>query len=284
MSTYSQWTMVNQPLAYWRLDETSGTVATDQTGRNNGTYINGPTLNQTPGALTGGGDTDACVSFVAASSQYVSCGSGIFNYAAPTTPGPYTMRCWFNMTNNVAQAFMEQGLNNPSHKTGLIYYQPFQSVFFFIQDNNGDLGIVVPTATLTGNWHQLVGTWDGNSTISVYLDGQGRSAGGQSNVVVSGTTSLGASSTFGYYLNGKLDEAAIFPTCWTPAQVATDYLLGTQTAWNYKVQANPTGPGWQVVDSVLGVSVAQFAEPELAYRALQQAQIDFNLATRGYPA
>ena len=39
------------PAAYWRLDETSGTSATDSTGGRTGTYTGGYTLNQT-GALS----------------------------------------------------------------------------------------------------------------------------------------------------------------------------------------------------------------------------------------
>ena len=52
--------LADNPVSYWRLDESSGTNAADSKGSNTGTYTNGPTLNQ-PGALAG--DADTAVSF-----------------------------------------------------------------------------------------------------------------------------------------------------------------------------------------------------------------------------
>jgi hypothetical protein len=46
------------PTSWWRLGETSGTDAFDEIGSNDGTYTNGPLLNQT-GLITG--DSDPCI-------------------------------------------------------------------------------------------------------------------------------------------------------------------------------------------------------------------------------
>ena len=43
---YAQAVLADRPLGYWRLDETSGTVAKDETGQNAGTYVNAPVLAQ----------------------------------------------------------------------------------------------------------------------------------------------------------------------------------------------------------------------------------------------
>jgi len=52
-SVYRATVLADTPLAYWRLGETTGTVAHDETGNgHDGTYIGGYTLGQT-GALTG---------------------------------------------------------------------------------------------------------------------------------------------------------------------------------------------------------------------------------------
>jgi hypothetical protein len=47
---YPDAVLADNPVSYWRLDETSGSTATDSKGANAGTYVNGPTLNQA-GAL-----------------------------------------------------------------------------------------------------------------------------------------------------------------------------------------------------------------------------------------
>lgn len=57
-ATYAASVTADSPSAYWRLGESSGTIATDQTANaNSGTYLNGPTLGA-PGAV-GDGDTGA---------------------------------------------------------------------------------------------------------------------------------------------------------------------------------------------------------------------------------
>lgn len=43
---YAAEVLADSPVAYWKLDETSGTTATDSVGGNNGTYTGGYTLNQ----------------------------------------------------------------------------------------------------------------------------------------------------------------------------------------------------------------------------------------------
>jgi hypothetical protein len=59
-STYSDEILADNPAAYWRLGEATGTVASDQLGGNPGSYRNGVTLGQ-PGPLVG--DTNTAVSF-----------------------------------------------------------------------------------------------------------------------------------------------------------------------------------------------------------------------------
>ena len=53
MGAYSDRVMADGAVAYWKLDETSGTTAVDSLGGNNGTISGGVTLNQ-PGAVAGG--------------------------------------------------------------------------------------------------------------------------------------------------------------------------------------------------------------------------------------
>src|SRR6188508_2312800 len=57
-SVYADLVLSDNPRAYWRLGETSGTSAADVTGGNPGTYGGGVTLGQ-PGALVGDSDTAA---------------------------------------------------------------------------------------------------------------------------------------------------------------------------------------------------------------------------------
>jgi hypothetical protein len=53
--SYREAVLTDEPVGYWRLGETSGSTAADETGANPGTYENGPALGL-PGAING--DTD----------------------------------------------------------------------------------------------------------------------------------------------------------------------------------------------------------------------------------
>src|ERR1051326_6948982 len=59
-SVYANTIVADTPLGYWRLGESSGTLAVDGVGAHNATYVNGPLLGQA-GALVG--DTDTAVKF-----------------------------------------------------------------------------------------------------------------------------------------------------------------------------------------------------------------------------
>lgn len=89
-ATYSSTILADAPLGYWRLGESSGTVAADSSGNaRDGTYVNAPTLAQTG---LNAGDAATSVSFNG-TTQYVEIA-----YAA-----------WMNVT-----AFSVSGLVNPT--------------------------------------------------------------------------------------------------------------------------------------------------------------------------
>ena len=84
-TTYTTEVLADSPYLYWKLDETSGTTATDSSGNSrSGTYTNSPTLNQT--ALINEGKS---VDF-----------DGTNDYCKYTLPsnftGSFTMECWIN--------------------------------------------------------------------------------------------------------------------------------------------------------------------------------------------
>src|SRR4030095_11249083 len=77
------------PVSYWRLDETSGTSATDSTGGRTGTYTGGDTLNPT-GALSDGADN--------AGSTNGTTGYVAVPYAAALNPAQFTLEAWAKPT------------------------------------------------------------------------------------------------------------------------------------------------------------------------------------------
>ena len=84
----------DNPTAYWRLGEASGTVAQEDDNLYDGTYVNTPTLGAT-GALVA--DADTAVTFDPASREAVS----VADNAAlrPVTPN-YSLEFWIKRNGN----------------------------------------------------------------------------------------------------------------------------------------------------------------------------------------
>lgn len=75
---------------YYRLDETSGTVANDLKGTLNGTYVGPPLLNQT-GLISASGDSDAGINVDALSHYITLSPSSPLSFGAATN---FTFECW----------------------------------------------------------------------------------------------------------------------------------------------------------------------------------------------
>jgi hypothetical protein len=78
---YSDVILSDTPAAYWKLDETVGTSATDSAGTATGTYTNGPLLNQTSGVKHAG----TAVSFDG-SNDWVDVGTATTSWGQPASP------------------------------------------------------------------------------------------------------------------------------------------------------------------------------------------------------
>lgn len=94
---------------------------------------------------------------------------------------------------------------------------------------NTTLGRAFAASCLTkGQWHHVVGTWDGSS-VRLYVDGElvgGRSLGGRlitNNLPVS----IGWNGSFGEYWAGRLDEPAIFGRALSASEVKALFEAGS---------------------------------------------------------
>src|SRR5215470_7590906 len=114
MSAYSSKVIADGAVAYWRLNETSGTTAVDVIGGNNGTISGGVTLNQA-GALT---DGDKAMTFNGTGRIDVAKAA----YSAIGT-GPLTLEAWVWL-DPAGGAFMYLGdcKNAGSVESGFLVY------------------------------------------------------------------------------------------------------------------------------------------------------------------
>lgn len=215
----------NSPLAYYRLDETSGTTFSDSAGSADGTHVNTPSLAQT-GLLEG--DSNTAVRYDDDTSEYgYISGSDInptsaitveclvkFNEAPDPSDNPSVIDKWDFPGGNRCWAL---GTSSGSLVANVSYDGSFTN----------RLEVVGSAPTLDQTYH-LVMTYDGQ-TLKFYVDGVliGSDAYGSPETIFSSTgTDVWFARTRGTgnrYADIVLDEVAIYTTALTDAQVRKHY-------------------------------------------------------------
>jgi MYXO-CTERM domain-containing protein len=219
---YSDAVLAKNPFAYWRMNETSGTTMLDSSGNGrHGVYLGGFATGAA-GPLAEAGNT--AVRFAAA--QFGHASVTIADTFGGTGWGAYTIEAWVNLgtSTNTFQVLM----SSPGNEFVRLMTNdspPLSNVY-------GALGTAQQTtpsvAQLTG-WHHLVLT-GGAGGQSLYLDGTLIGQGFQStgNLVPTSTLLIGGGFLGGFFMNGALDEVAIYRTTLSQAQVNQNFLAASQ--------------------------------------------------------
>lgn len=208
--SYRDAVLATNPVAYWRLGEASGTVARDEMGANDGTYVNTPTLG-VAGLLAG--DSDTAVGLAAASHQYASLPAS-FAFA-----GDYMLAAWVSTTDTAIRIILGRNVS------GRYVYLGYESGSWHFQS-------VTPSALLaaadpTGT-HFVVGLRSG-SNVRIYVDGVlGGSVGvGAPEGTSDATMAIGRlAGETAYDWNGTIDEPAIWDRALTADEIAWLYRMG----------------------------------------------------------
>jgi len=226
---YANEVLADSPVAYWRLGESSGTNAVDETGNHDGTYVNSPTLSVS-GALAS--DANTAVGFDPAQSEHVTAGL--------VTSTPVTFECWFKPSVEVLTSSAGVALFSAGSSSGVdaIYLgvaagsltNELITVLSNFSGTTDYVGWTSSTDTISAEWHHLAVVWDG-STYKIYLDGNEKTTEqtgspvlyDASNVWLAGRSYGGGDK----YLDGSLDEVAIYNTALSSTRIAAHYAAGT---------------------------------------------------------
>ena len=226
--------VADMPAGFWRLDESSGTVAHDLVGGHDGTYEDGLTLGAT-GALSG--DTDKAVTFAGSSGIVVP-----FSQALNPDPA-FSLECWVR-PDPTGAGTSRAILSSRNTWSGWHYG-------YFLSANAGDQWQFTTghktsgTSSLVGGstteqvWYHIVATFDGvTGDKRLYVNGAlltnvTESVGTfapnypwpndtppAADEGIGKTTALEAYEGEGNYFVGDLDEVVIYNYVLTPAQVA----------------------------------------------------------------
>ena len=212
----------NDPLIYWRLNDTDGTAKDSGAYNSPGTY-NGSVTHGVSGAIAGNTATSFDSNAMVASNQA---------YSNPTT---YSLETWFKTTTNVGGKIIgfgnsQTGLSNNYDRH--VYMQDNGTLAFGVW--TGQTNLAITSASYNdGNWHHLVAEQSSDG-MKLFVDGSLQATNPQTgSQAYDGYWKIGGDVTWNsssYYFAGTLDEAAVYGTALSAADVLNHYNLGSSIA------------------------------------------------------
>ncbi|MFZ3031807.1 MAG: LamG domain-containing protein [Candidatus Moraniibacteriota bacterium] len=215
---------------YWKLDDGSGSNATDSS--TNGTTFGltgSPTW--TTGQIAGAIDLDGSTQYAAVASNDIFEMDGTENFS---------LSGWFNRdTATTTDTIFAKRLGTASNNAGYIVHLPGNTdqLTFEVSDGTDEYQLEsVSTFTATG-WHHFTVVWDesGASQTNLYIDGVQESVtrtGTFTNVgslANSVSVVIGMDSNSSLHFDGKLDEIRLYSRALSGDEAAQLYRLATPT-------------------------------------------------------
>ncbi len=210
-ATIPLYTSTTNLLAYWTLNEGSGTIAHDSSGNGN------------TGTVSGSGSwywTDGMIG----SALYFGAPSQVAvpNSASLNPVQGMTVSAWVNAdywSNN--QRILEKGTSNNQYA---MFINPSGQLVFAVYGVTGGTAVTTPPSEMA--WHHVAGTYDG-SLISLYVDGQivtQQIANGQMPITAD-PLAIGfrPGANIFYYFNGIIDDVRIYGSALSAAGITQVY-------------------------------------------------------------
>jgi hypothetical protein len=224
-SAYVTAVMGNSPIAYYRLDETSGTSAADNSGHGfTGSYAGTVTY----GVVGTTGDGDTAVGLPGATGSYVASPS-------LTVGSSFSLEGWVDPANFVATGQIGEVLfATSSNGNSVLGYVPASVggalASKFVVRMGGTANFATTHTYAAGHWYHVVYTWNG-TTQCIYVNGVLDASGGATATSAkpawAGKTFAGedvlAAASSPNPLKGGVDDIAVYSSALTATQVQSHY-------------------------------------------------------------
>ena len=221
--TYAATIGGDAPAIFWRLGEASGTTATDASGgAHDGTYSSTGVVLGAPGALANDSSTAVTLDGVAGAIQEAS-GAGV-----PVGSAARSVEIWFKTTAATAPALFNYG--TAGLRSQFSVYLAGNQVQ--VNDGTETLSFTAASSLSDGAWHYLVVTYDGATSIAVYVDGAAVGSAQEISGVLATVLDLTGlevgrdNAATPAFFSGTLDEAAVYGTALSPVKVAAHFAAG----------------------------------------------------------
>ncbi|MHB1845001.1 MAG: LamG domain-containing protein [Deltaproteobacteria bacterium] len=230
-SVYASAVLADAPLAYYRLDELSGSTVRDQSGNgNDGSY----------GAQVALGLTSLLAADPDPAAGFNGGAATLANYiVVPKSSGlepavALSVECWLlPQAAGSSVALLSYGDDTTSPWQPYILRLDGQQITFQLVAQGSIMALTSVAQLTLGQIYHVVGTYDG-TTQSLYIDGQLDSSqpatGAITHYGASATNGLGIGHRFSSVepvFQGTLDEVAIYGTALPAARVLAHYQTGS---------------------------------------------------------
>jgi hypothetical protein len=217
-SPYSNAVLGSDPAAYWRLGDTSGATTVDATGLHDGTYTNGPQLGQP--SLLAGDTANTSVKFDG-TNDYVAVPS-----AGSLSPSSrVSLEAWIRPTALPTSGSFASVLTK-RESYSLQFNGP--RLEFTIMQSGTRRRLQAPAgAVQAGQTYHVVGTYDG-ATQRLYVNGSQATSQALTGAITTNanTVTIGSWNGSSEFLNGTIDEPAVYTSVLSPSQVSAHYQAG----------------------------------------------------------
>lgn len=198
---------------YWKLDETTGTVANDASPVSlNGTLINGPTW--TTGVLGGAAAFDGVDDKIDVP------------YSAALNPSQFTVSCWAKVTGGAGTYRSPLTCRKDGPQGGYLFYAGTNNMWQFWTGKGSGWNQLSGGAVALNTWTHLTGTYDG-TTMRFYVNGTLASSANVS-VTLNDSSPLrigaGASEGTGsFFFPGSVDDVRVYPRALSATEISGIY-------------------------------------------------------------
>jgi hypothetical protein len=244
VSPYAKAVIADGAAHYWRLGETNSSLGADKTGAQPLTYSNqcvsfdnpcdwGHSIDvaSTAGAIKNDTDPAGVFGSLQATTPASATPAPAVDKTVTTAPTTVSEEAWFNTTSKAGGQILgfsdSAGLSNAIKYDRAVYMTPDGKVSFGSW-YHATVAVTTTKALNDGQWHHVVGVMT-STGISLYVDGAlvGTKAAAASNAsVYNGYWHVGGGQSWykgSFVFNGSIDEAAVYSTALTAAQVKAHY-------------------------------------------------------------
>lgn len=217
-------------VVYYRLGVSGGPILYDQLGKHNGTLSGGYTAG-VPG-LVPGDPGETAIRFDGSSGQ-----GALANGSALIAGGPMSIECWVSLPQDPANfgalwGVRQPGIGNIPDAFYLLQLQGSMNLECRFTNSAGTVYTTEGPPTPTpGVPHHLVMTYDGSSTLTVYLDGVATNTIAASGLLTDTTLALNiGTDSNNNYSGAVIDECAAYNACLPATTVLAHYQAGSAAA------------------------------------------------------